>query len=92
MVVLGGLRSLPGIMLGVLALIIIPEMLRAYSIYRMLIYGVALVLLAIYRPQGLIPQSAAGIASSVKSMLRSPGVGRPGHCSAAEAMSVAMWA
>ena len=82
MVVLGGLRSLSGIMLGVLALIIIPEMLRAYSIYRMLIYGVALVLLAIYRPQGLIPQSAAGIASSVKSMLRSPGVGRPGHRSA----------
>ena len=82
MVVLGGLRSLPGIMLGVLVLVIFPEMLRAYSIYRMLIYGVALVLLAIYRPQGLIPQSAAAIASSVKSMLRSPGAGRPGHCSA----------
>jgi len=78
MVVLGGLRSLPGIMLGVLVLVIIPEMLRAYSIYRMLIYGVALVLLAIYRPQGLIPQSAAAIASSVKSFLRSPAK----HCSA----------
>jgi branched-chain amino acid transport system permease protein len=76
MVVLGGLRSLPGIMLGTLVLVIIPEMLRAYSIYRMLIYGVALVLLAIYRPQGLIPQSAATVASSVKSMLRSPGIGR----------------
>jgi len=75
MVVLGGLRSLPGIMLGVLVLVIIPEMLRAYSIYRMLIYGVALVLLAIYRPEGLIPQSAAAIASSVKSMLKMPGTG-----------------
>ena len=76
MVVLGGLRSLPGIMLGVLVLVIIPEMLRAYSIYRMLIYGVALVLLAIYRPEGLIPQSATAIAASLKSMLRRPGVDR----------------
>ena len=57
MVVLGGLRSLLGIILGVFTLVIIPELLRAYSIYRMLIYGIALILLAIYRPEGLIPQS-----------------------------------
>ncbi len=54
MVVLGGVRSVPGIMLGVLLLQVLPEALRAYSIYRMLIYGLALVLLAIFRPQGLI--------------------------------------
>lgn len=76
MVVLGGLRSLPGIMLGVLVLVIIPEILRAYSVYRMLIYGVALVLLAIYRPEGLIPQSANAVTASVKSMLTRPGVAR----------------
>ena len=74
MVVLGGLRSVPGIMLGVLVLIIIPEMLRAYSVYRMLIYGVALVFLAIYRPQGLIPQSVTTAATSIGSMLRRSGV------------------
>lgn len=54
MLVLGGARSVPGIMLGVLILQILPEVLRAYSVYRMLIYGFALVLLAIFRPQGLI--------------------------------------
>lgn len=54
MIVLGGTRSIPGIMLGVLLLQVLPEVLRAYSVYRMLIYGFALVLLAIFRPQGLI--------------------------------------
>ena len=54
MIVLGGTRSIPGIMLGVLLLQVLPEVLRAYSVYRMLIYGFALALLAIFRPQGLI--------------------------------------
>jgi ABC-type branched-subunit amino acid transport system ATPase component/ABC-type branched-subunit amino acid transport system permease subunit len=56
MAILGGIRSIPGIMLGVLILQVLPEALRAYSIYRMLIYGFALVLLAVFRPQGLIAQ------------------------------------
>ena len=56
MAILGGIRSIPGIMLGVLILQVLPEVLRAYSIYRMLIYGFALVLLAVFRPQGLIAQ------------------------------------
>jgi branched-chain amino acid transport system ATP-binding protein len=56
MAILGGIRSIPGIMLGVLVLQVLPEVLRAYSIYRMLIYGFALVLLAVFRPQGLIAQ------------------------------------
>jgi len=56
MAILGGIRSIPGIMLGVLILQVLPEVLRAYSIYRMLIYGFALVLLAVFRPQGLIGQ------------------------------------
>lgn len=56
MAILGGIRSIPGIMLGVLVLQVLPEVLRTYSIYRMLIYGFALVLLAVFRPQGLIAQ------------------------------------
>lgn len=56
MAILGGIRSIPGIMLGVLILQVLPEVLRAYSVYRMLIYGFALVLLAVFRPQGLIAQ------------------------------------
>ncbi|MGI6567769.1 MAG: hypothetical protein ACOX3I_10735 [Limnochordia bacterium] len=51
MIVLGGVRSVPGIMLGVLLLQVLPEALRAYSVYRMLIYGFALTLLAISAPR-----------------------------------------
>lgn len=63
MIILGGMRSLPGLVAGAAALVVLPEMLRAYSVYRMLIYGVALVLLVIYRPQGLIP-ARSGSSSS----------------------------
>ncbi|MFZ5923709.1 MAG: ABC transporter permease subunit, partial [Bacillota bacterium] len=59
MIILGGMRSLPGVMVGPLVLVILPELLRAYSVYRMLIYGVALVLLVVYRPQGLLPAGAS---------------------------------
>ena len=58
MIVLGGTRSIPGIMLGVLLLQVLPEVLRAYSVYRMLIYGFALALLAIFRPASLISSGA----------------------------------
>ena len=36
------------------ALIVIPELLRSYSDYRMLLYGVALVLIILLRPNGLV--------------------------------------
>lgn len=63
MIILGGMRSLPGLVAGTAALVVLPEMLRAYSVYRMLIYGVALVLLVIYRPQGLIPARSRSSSS-----------------------------
>lgn len=54
MVVLGGMGSIPGVILGALIIVILPEMFRALSSYRMLIFGAALVLMMIFRPQGLI--------------------------------------
>ncbi len=59
MIILGGMRSLPGVLLGTLVLVILPEALRGYSVYRMLIYGFALVLLVVYRPQGLLPAGSS---------------------------------
>ena len=72
MIILGGLRSLPGLVVGAAALVVLPEILRAYSVHRMLIYGIALVVLVVYRPQGLIP---AGSESSAAVR-----AGRPGRC------------
>jgi branched-chain amino acid transport system permease protein len=54
MVVLGGMGSIPGIILGALFLITLPEIFRDFQDYRMLAFGVALVLMMIFRPQGLL--------------------------------------
>jgi branched-chain amino acid transport system permease protein len=54
-VILGGLGSLPGVIVGALVLIGLPGLLREFEEYRALIYGGALVAIMILRPQGLIP-------------------------------------
>lgn len=55
-VVLGGTGSIPGVVLGALLVTLIPEYFRALSDYRMLMFGAALVLMPIFRPQGIIPR------------------------------------
>lgn len=53
-VVLGGMGSITGSILAAIVLTILPEMLRSLSDYRMVIYSVSLVILMIFRPQGLM--------------------------------------
>jgi branched-chain amino acid transport system permease protein len=53
-VVLGGMGSITGIIIGALLLILLPEYLRAFSDYRMLLFGIIMVLMMIFRPQGII--------------------------------------
>ncbi|MCL1985983.1 MAG: hypothetical protein FWG59_06005 [Betaproteobacteria bacterium] len=53
-VVLGGLGSILGVALGACILILLPEYLRAFNEYRMLIFGISMVLMMVFRPQGLI--------------------------------------
>ncbi len=54
MVIIGGLGSIPGVILGAVILIILPEVLREFQTYRMLALGSGLVLMMIFRPQGLL--------------------------------------
>ena len=54
MVILGGLGNVPGAILGAVALVSLPELFRVLAEYRMLIYGIALLLLIRFRPQGLL--------------------------------------
>ncbi|MCP3954253.1 MAG: branched-chain amino acid ABC transporter permease, partial [Desulfobacterales bacterium] len=56
-VVLGGMGSILGVILGALFLILLPEYLRAFSEYRMLIFGAVLVLMMVFRPGGLISKT-----------------------------------
>ena len=55
MVVLGGMGSISGVVVAALVLTLAPEYLRAFSEYRMLLFGALMVLMMIFRPQGLIP-------------------------------------
>ena len=54
-VILGGLGSLPGVIVGSLVLVGLPGLLREFEEYRLLFYGAALVLVMLLRPQGLVP-------------------------------------
>jgi branched-chain amino acid transport system permease protein len=53
-IVIGGLGNLVGVAVGAAALIVLPELLRDYAEYRMLLYGVGLVAVILLRPRGLI--------------------------------------
>lgn len=53
-VVLGGMGSTIGVIIGALIFILMPEYLRAFSDYRMLLFGAIMVIMMIYRPQGII--------------------------------------
>jgi len=53
MVVLGGLGSVHGAIVGAMVLGTLPELLRGFDQYRMLVFGLAMVLLMRLRPQGL---------------------------------------
>lgn len=57
MVVLGGMGSIGGVIIAAIILIMAPEYLRAFSEYRMLIFGAIMVLMMIFRPQGLVTGS-----------------------------------
>ncbi|WP_100638174.1 high-affinity branched-chain amino acid ABC transporter permease LivM [Marinobacter salexigens] len=54
-VVLGGMGSQLGVILAAIAVTILPELAREFSEYRMLIFGAAMVLMMVWRPQGLLP-------------------------------------
>jgi branched-chain amino acid transport system permease protein len=55
LIIVGGIGSLPGVLLGAVVLIGLPELLREFGENRYLFYGVALVIMMRYRPQGLMP-------------------------------------
>jgi len=55
LIILGGIGSIPGVIVGAIVLVGLPELLREFSEYRLLIYGIVLVAMMLLRPEGLVP-------------------------------------
>ena len=57
LIAVGGMGSIPGVILGAVVLIGLPEVLREVQQYRMLAFGALLVVMMIFRPTGFIPSA-----------------------------------
>jgi branched-chain amino acid transport system permease protein len=57
LIIIGGLGSIPGVIIGAIVLIGLPEILRPISDYRLLAYSALLVVMMLVRPEGLIPST-----------------------------------
>ncbi len=56
-IIVGGMGSIPGVVVGALALVGLPELLREFAEFRLLMYGAALVFMMLTRPEGLVPEA-----------------------------------
>jgi len=55
LIIVGGMGSIPGVIVGSFALVGLPELLREFAEYRLLVYGAALVAMMLLKPEGLWP-------------------------------------
>jgi branched-chain amino acid transport system permease protein len=56
-IIVGGMGSIPGVIAGAFALVGLPELLREFAEYRLWVYGAALVMMMLRRPEGLMPEA-----------------------------------
>ena len=57
LIIVGGMGSLPGVIVGGLLLVGLPELLREFDQFRLLIYGVLLIVMMINKPEGFLPEA-----------------------------------
>ncbi len=70
-VLIGGMGSIPGVLIGAAAISLFPEFFRTFAQYRMLIFGAAMVAMMIFRPGGIWPRKRG--AAEFKSLLMKAG-------------------
>jgi len=56
LIIVGGIGSLPGVVVGALILVGMPELLREFADFRMLFYGALLVAMMLVKPEGFVPE------------------------------------
>jgi branched-chain amino acid transport system permease protein len=57
LIIVGGMGSIPGVVVGALILVGLPEVLREFEDYRLLLYGILLVVMMIAKPEGFLPEA-----------------------------------
>ena len=57
LIIVGGMGSLPGVFVGGLIVFGLPELLREFSEYRLLVYGALLVIMMLTKPEGFMPEA-----------------------------------
>jgi branched-chain amino acid transport system permease protein len=57
LIIVGGLGSIPGVVVGALILVGLPEMLREFEEYRLLMYGILLIVMMLVKPEGFVPET-----------------------------------
>lgn len=55
-VVLGGMGKIPGVIVGAFALVLFPEVFRGLGSMRMLVFGIVMLVIMLYRPEGIWPR------------------------------------
>ncbi len=57
LIIVGGMGSIPGVVVGALILVGLPEMLREFAEYRLLMYGILLIVMMLVKPEGFLPEA-----------------------------------
>ena len=70
MIILGGLGSLPGSILGAIFFVVMPEIFRPFAIYEVGIGGLIMMSLMLFRPQGILGSAAYAGEGGLQGILR----------------------
>ncbi len=71
LVIIGGMGNVPGVIVGAIALIGVPEVLRQLETYRILVFGALLVTMVILRPEGLLPAPVVQLRERARALAHS---------------------
>lgn len=60
-VLIGGMGSIPGVLIGAAFISLFPEIFRPFAMYRMLVFGTVMILMMMFRPGGVWPRKRGGM-------------------------------
>ncbi|HOS96620.1 MAG TPA: branched-chain amino acid ABC transporter permease [Deltaproteobacteria bacterium] len=72
-VLIGGMGSIPGVLIGAAFISLFPEIFRPFAMYRMLVFGSVMIVMMMVRPGGFWPRKRGGVA--FRSLLEDTGNG-----------------